>query len=290
MIKRIKSLLINQILKWKKSYNINFTSFSTTRTLLYNLTDPASPILIVREIVNFNNDLIFFIVVMSIFVVWVFIWGVHFYFTGLKYNTFIEIAWTVIPALVLMIIAVPSFFLLYSNEEFVEPSNDEPVLLNTVTEFELTPVKSVGLLETVDTVDGEEEKLLKKLNDAAFREKVLLGCLLTVAVGLIGWGLYPYLADYFNGSSSAPDSSSSSGSSSPPDSSSSSGSSSPPDSPRSSGSVFNDFDHWYCKTSAEKRRLVQAAYDYWIDQGLPAKEVVTKALAYAKILESYSGR
>ena len=93
-------------------------------------------------------------------------------------------------------------------------------------------------------------KLLKKLNDAAFREKVLLGCLLTVAVGLIGWGLYPYLADYFNGSSSAPDSSSSSGSSSAPDS------------PRSSGSVFNDFDHFYCKTSAEKRRLVQAAYDY----------------------------
>lgn len=278
MIKRIKNLLINQIKKWKKVYNINFTSFSTTRTLLYNLTDPASPILIVREIVNFNNDLIFFIVVMSIFVVWVFIWGVHFYFTGLKYNTFIEIAWTVIPALVLMIIAVPSFFLLYSNEEFVEPSNDEPVLLNTVTEFELTPVKSVGLLETVDTVDGEEEKLLKKLNDAAFREKVLLGCLLTVAVGLIGWGLYPYLADYFNGSSSAPDSSSSSGSSSPPDSSS------------SSGSVIADFDHWYCKTSCEKRRLVQAAYDYWIDQGLPAKEVVTKALAYAKILESYSGR
>ena len=91
MIKRIKNLLINQIKKWKKVYNINFTSFSTTRTLLYNLTDPASPILIVREIVNFNNDLIFFIVVMSIFVVWVFIWGVHFYFTGLKYNTFIEI-------------------------------------------------------------------------------------------------------------------------------------------------------------------------------------------------------
>ena len=288
MIKRIKNLLINQVIKCKKLYNINFTAFSTTRALLYSFTDPATPIM--GGIINFHNDLIFFIVVMSIFVVWVFIWGVHFYFTGLKYNTLIEIAWTVIPNLVLMIIVVPSFFLLYLNGEVVEPSNDEPVVLNTVTEFELTPVKSVGLLETVDIVDGEEEKRLKKLhNDAVFRDYVFLGCLLIAAAGLMGWAVYPYLVDYFNGSPSAPDSPSSSGSSSAPDSPGSSGSLSASDSPRSSGSVITDFNHWYANTTPAKRQLAQAAYGHWLNEGLSAKETVTKALAYAQILDSHSG-
>ena len=47
---------------------------------------------------------------------------VQIYSTGINHHTPIEIAWTVTPALILMIIAVPSFALLYSIEEFVEPS------------------------------------------------------------------------------------------------------------------------------------------------------------------------
>jgi heme/copper-type cytochrome/quinol oxidase subunit 2 len=34
----------------------------------------------------------------------------------------IEIVWTVVPALILAVIAVPSFALLYSLEELVEPN------------------------------------------------------------------------------------------------------------------------------------------------------------------------
>jgi len=44
------------------------------------------------------------------------------YSGGFNHHTPIEIAWTVTPALILMLIAVPSFALLYSIEEFVEPS------------------------------------------------------------------------------------------------------------------------------------------------------------------------
>ena len=44
------------------------------------------------------------------------------YSKGTIHNTFLEIVWTMVPALILMIIAIPSFALLYSIEEFIEPS------------------------------------------------------------------------------------------------------------------------------------------------------------------------
>jgi hypothetical protein len=44
------------------------------------------------------------------------------YKNGVYHHTMLEIVWTTIPAIILAIIAVPSFALLYSMEEFVEPS------------------------------------------------------------------------------------------------------------------------------------------------------------------------
>jgi cytochrome c oxidase subunit 2 len=132
--------------------------------------DPATPIM--EGIINFHNDLMFFIVAISIFVLWMlircimlfsikvkdskmelnwknqegFLGGLvreskikllnsninnetkeslnnsQVYLTGVNHHTPIEIAWTVTPALILMIIAFPSFALLYAIEEFVEPS------------------------------------------------------------------------------------------------------------------------------------------------------------------------
>jgi cytochrome c oxidase subunit 2 len=134
----------------------------------YSFSDPATPIM--EGIINFHNDLMFFLVVIIIFVVWMLFrcvqiflapsgdqvidWKsqtgflgllakksrikvkstdinetskgllntVQIYSTGINHHTPIEIAWTVTPALILMLIAVPSFALLYSIEEFVEPS------------------------------------------------------------------------------------------------------------------------------------------------------------------------
>jgi len=146
------------------------------------------------------------------------------FYDGLSFNTFIEIAWTVGPTLILMLPVVTVFAILYSIEEvYVEPSNDNPVSLNTVpeveltpvksAEVELTPVKSAGLLEAGDTLDEDKEKLRKA--DAIFKNRLLMGCLGLVVLGIVGWQLYPYLVDYWNGSSSAPSPSSSSGSDSP---------------------------------------------------------------------------
>jgi len=134
----------------------------------FSFSDPATPIM--EGIINFHNDLMFFIVVISIFVLWMLLrcviifqapttdetldWSnqlgylgtlsknsqvrilnsslnegskdllntTQVYSGGINHHTPIEIAWTVTPALILMIIAVPSFALLYSIEEFVEPS------------------------------------------------------------------------------------------------------------------------------------------------------------------------
>ena len=44
------------------------------------------------------------------------------YSNGVYHHTLLEVIWTSIPALILAVIAVPSFALLYSMEEFVEPS------------------------------------------------------------------------------------------------------------------------------------------------------------------------
>lgn len=103
--------------------------------------DPATPIM--EGIISFHDDLMFFVVTIGVFVAWV-LWKtlklytvdkeadlesssnklnfIKQYSEGVYHNTFLEIVWTTVPAIILAIIAVPSFALLYSLEEFVEPN------------------------------------------------------------------------------------------------------------------------------------------------------------------------
>nr|YP_009988294.1 cytochrome c oxidase subunit 2 [Gelidiella acerosa]QNM39432.1 cytochrome c oxidase subunit 2 [Gelidiella acerosa] len=89
--------------------------------------DPATPIM--EGIINLHHDLMFFICVISVFVTWMLIrtlW--HFNFelntnpSSLSHGTLIEIIWTVTPAFILLIIAVPSFSLLYAMDEIISPA------------------------------------------------------------------------------------------------------------------------------------------------------------------------
>jgi len=89
--------------------------------------DPATPIM--EGVLNFHNHLMFFLVAIGLFV---------FYLLGVilvKYNvktsqqpevfthsTFLEIVWTILPAVILLFIAIPSFNLLYSLDESIDPS------------------------------------------------------------------------------------------------------------------------------------------------------------------------
>ena len=89
--------------------------------------DPATPI--AQGIQDLHHDICFFMVVILTFVIWMLcrtLW--HFHWTKnpvpskIIHGTVIEVAWTVTPSLILMVIAVPSFALLYSMDEIVDPS------------------------------------------------------------------------------------------------------------------------------------------------------------------------
>ena len=96
--------------------------------------DSATPIM--EGITNLHLDLMFFITFILFFVLVILI-RTLFYFKqksllignnsytlsrSIVHGTTIEIIWTVIPSLILIVVALPSFALLYSIDEVVDPS------------------------------------------------------------------------------------------------------------------------------------------------------------------------
>lgn len=91
--------------------------------------DPATPVM--EGIINLNHDLMFFLTFILFFV---FIILIKTLFLFLKptlnitksrkivHGTTIEIIWTIIPSIILIVIALPSFALLYSLDEIIDPS------------------------------------------------------------------------------------------------------------------------------------------------------------------------
>jgi len=132
--------------------------------------DPATPIM--EGIEHFHNDLMFFIVIIAVFVTWLLfrcislfkknnvsdvhsldgrLNSVEFYSKGVYHHTLLEVIWTSVPALILAIIAVPSFALLYSMEEFVEPSLSVKVTGHQwYWCYEYSSCKEPGLAEFID--------------------------------------------------------------------------------------------------------------------------------------------
>ena len=86
-----------------------------------NLREAFSPVM--TEMVSFHNALIWLIVIISLFVLALLVIIVVKFNTKANpkaskttHNTFIEIAWTAIPVLILVVMAVPSFKLLYKSD------------------------------------------------------------------------------------------------------------------------------------------------------------------------------
>ena len=93
----------------------------------FGFQDPATPVAL--GIQDLHHDIFFFAVSVSIFVVWMLartLW--HFNESRnpvpskIIHGTTIEIIWTLTPSIILMFIAVPSFALLYSIDEIVDPA------------------------------------------------------------------------------------------------------------------------------------------------------------------------
>jgi len=89
--------------------------------------DPASPIM--EGIIQFHNYLMIFIVLIAVAVSWILFRCITLYTEDTKqprtlftHSTVLEIIWTIVPAIVLVIVALPSFSLLYAMDEMIDPS------------------------------------------------------------------------------------------------------------------------------------------------------------------------
>nr|WAQ69958.1 cytochrome c oxidase subunit 2 [Rhizosolenia setigera]WAQ69994.1 cytochrome c oxidase subunit 2 [Rhizosolenia setigera]WAQ70030.1 cytochrome c oxidase subunit 2 [Rhizosolenia setigera]WAQ70066.1 cytochrome c oxidase subunit 2 [Rhizosolenia setigera]WAQ70138.1 cytochrome c oxidase subunit 2 [Rhizosolenia setigera] len=92
----------------------------------YSFNEPASPIM--EGIINFHNHLMVVLSFIGVFVAWLLINCIKYYSefsisksTQFTHSKELEIIWTSIPALILLLLATPSFTLLYSMDEIVDP-------------------------------------------------------------------------------------------------------------------------------------------------------------------------
>ena len=89
--------------------------------------DPATPA--VEGMIHFHNYLLLFLIVIGMIVFWL-LYKVVVTFNEkvspkaekFTHSSLLEIIWTILPAIVLLLIAIPSFTLLYSLDELIDPS------------------------------------------------------------------------------------------------------------------------------------------------------------------------
>jgi cytochrome c oxidase subunit 2 len=107
---------------------------------MFGFQDPATPIM--EGIIDLHNYIFFFLTLVIFFVMWILLNIMYYFFYKLnfdldkktiedRYNffagnkvthgTLLEIIWTLIPSLILIAIAIPSFALLYSMDEIILP-------------------------------------------------------------------------------------------------------------------------------------------------------------------------
>lgn len=89
--------------------------------------DPATPVM--QGLIDLHHDIFFFLIVILVFVFWMLTRTLYHFHQSrnpipekIIHGTTIEIAWTVTPSLILVLIAIPSFALLYSLDEIVDPA------------------------------------------------------------------------------------------------------------------------------------------------------------------------
>ena len=89
--------------------------------------DPATPVM--QGIIDLHDDICFFLIIILSLVLWMLMRTLYFFHQSknpvpekIIHGTSIEIAWTVAPSLILVLIAIPSFALLYSMDEVVDPA------------------------------------------------------------------------------------------------------------------------------------------------------------------------
>jgi cytochrome c oxidase subunit 2 len=90
------------------------------------IQDPATPI--IEGMLHFHNYLMLFLILIGLFVCWMLAQVIRFFNEDANpkaqkftHSSLLEIVWTILPAFVLLLIAIPSFALLYSLDELIDP-------------------------------------------------------------------------------------------------------------------------------------------------------------------------
>jgi cytochrome c oxidase subunit 2 len=118
--------LVFQILLYAPASFGLYVLSDASRPWQFGLQDPASPVAV--GIMHFHHDLMFVLIFIVIFVGFM-LWRTLVHFASdvnpvpdhVVHGTAIEFVWSLLPALILMIIAIPSFGLLYCVDESLDP-------------------------------------------------------------------------------------------------------------------------------------------------------------------------
>jgi len=103
-----------------------FSSCDFAQDWQLGFQDPATPIM--EGIVDLHHDIMFFLFIICIFVLYILVRTVILFhssknnFLKIVHGKVIEIVWTITPSLILAVIAIPSFALLYSMDEVIDPA------------------------------------------------------------------------------------------------------------------------------------------------------------------------
>jgi len=104
-----------------------FTFADSPEVYQLNFQDVATPT--AEGMVFFHNYLMFFLIFIGSFVFWVLFKVIVLFnnqskdeIENITHSSFLEFGWTMFPAIMLLFLAVPSFSLLYSLDELIDPS------------------------------------------------------------------------------------------------------------------------------------------------------------------------
>ena len=109
------------------SFYLNPCSLDYAYPWQISFQDPATPVM--EGIIALHHDLMFVLSIIGTSVIWLLLRTTYLFYhkrnplpSTITYGTAIEIVWTVTPSIILMVIAVPSFALLYSIDEVIDPA------------------------------------------------------------------------------------------------------------------------------------------------------------------------
>jgi len=108
-------------------YTVTQKHYATQNQYIFQ--DSYTPIM--DGIINLHHDILAWLIVIIVFIIWILTKTISNFSMfqnqypqeiGEKQSLLLEIIWTVIPSIILIIIAIPSFALLYTIDEVIDPA------------------------------------------------------------------------------------------------------------------------------------------------------------------------